>query len=38
MGGFSDVGVRHYFGQANIFMPELLLKELWQKYTQKQQS
>ena len=28
MGGGSDIGDRHYFGQANFFMPELLLKEL----------
>ena len=26
MGGFSDIGARHYFGQADFFMPELLLK------------
>ena len=24
---FSDIGTRRYFGQADIFMPEL--KELW---------
>ena len=29
MGGFSDIGARHYFGQADFFMPELLLNELW---------
>ena len=28
-GGFSDIGARHYFGQADFFLPKLLLKELW---------
>ena len=25
----SDIGARHYFRQADFFMPELLLEELW---------
>ena len=29
MGGFNDISARRYFGQADIFMPEQLLKELW---------
>ena len=29
MGGFNDFGAHHYFRQADFFMPELLLKELW---------
>ena len=29
MGGFSDIGARHYFVQADFLMPELMLKELW---------
>ena len=29
MGGFNGIGGHKYFGQADFFMPELLLKELW---------
>ena len=28
MEGFSDNGAHHYFGQADFFMPELLLKNI----------
>ena len=31
MEGFNDIGVHHYFGQADFFMPELLLEELCEK-------
>ena len=29
MKGFNDIGEHPYFGQADIFMPELLIKKLW---------
>ena len=28
MEGYGDIGARHYFGQADFFMPELLPKEV----------
>ena len=33
MGGFSVNGARHYFGQADFSMPELLLKELRSRFS-----
>ena len=29
MEGNSDIGTHRYFEQADFFMPELILKELW---------
>ena len=33
MEDFSYIGLSHYFGQADFFMSELLLNELWFHYS-----